>query len=36
VGWGVVGGLAIFQALMLLNAVVALIGYQRAEADANA
>jgi hypothetical protein len=36
VGWGVVGGLAIFQALMLLNAIVALIGYQRAEANANA
>ena len=25
-----------FQALMLLNAIVALIGYQRAEANANA
>jgi hypothetical protein len=36
VGWGVVGALAIFQGLMLLNAVVALIGYQRAEANANA
>jgi hypothetical protein len=36
IGWGVIGGLAIFQALMLLNAIVALIGYQRAEADANA
>ncbi len=36
VGWGVVGGLAVFQALMLFNAVVALIGYQRAEANTNA
>ena len=31
IGWGVVGALAIFQALMLLNAIVALIGYQRAD-----
>jgi uncharacterized membrane protein len=29
VGWGVVAGLALFQATMLLNAVVALIRYQR-------
>lgn len=36
IGWGVVGGLAIFQALMLCNAIVALIGYQRAEANTNA
>jgi hypothetical protein len=36
VGWGVIGGLAVFQALLLLNAVVALIGYQRAEAGARA
>ena len=36
VGWGVVGGLAVFQALMLFNAIVALIGYQRAEAAADA
>jgi hypothetical protein len=36
VGWGVVAGLAIFQAFMLLNAIVALVGYQRAEANANA
>ena len=28
-GWGVVGGLALFQALMLLNALVALLRYQR-------
>jgi hypothetical protein len=28
-GWGVIGGLALFQATMLLNAVVALIRYQR-------
>jgi hypothetical protein len=31
VGWGAIGGLAVFQALLLLNAVVALIGYQRTE-----
>ena len=30
VGWGVVAGLALFQATMLMNAVVALIRYQRA------
>jgi hypothetical protein len=29
VGWGVVAGLALFQATMLANAVVALIRYQR-------
>lgn len=29
VGWGVIGALAVFQGLLLLNAVVALIGYQR-------
>lgn len=28
-GWGVVAGLAMFQALLLLNAVVSLIHYQR-------
>ena len=28
-GWGVVAGLAIFQALLLLNALVSLIRYQR-------
>jgi hypothetical protein len=28
-GWGVVGGLALFQALMLVNALVALLRYQR-------
>ncbi len=33
-GWGVIGGLAIFQALMLLNSIVALIGYQRSEGSA--
>ena len=30
-GWGVVGGLALFQATMLFNAVIALIRYQRQE-----
>lgn len=30
-GWGVIGGLALFQALMLLNALVALLRYQRQE-----
>lgn len=29
-GWGIIGGLAVFQAAMLVNAIVALIGYQRA------
>jgi hypothetical protein len=29
VGWGVISGLAIFQALLLLNAIVALARYQR-------
>ena len=28
-GWGVIGGLALFQALMLTNALVALLRYQR-------
>jgi hypothetical protein len=28
-GWGVIGGLALFQALMLVNALVALLHYQR-------
>jgi hypothetical protein len=37
IGWGVIGALAIFQALMLLNAIVALLGYQRAtDGSANA
>jgi hypothetical protein len=31
VGWGIIGGLAVFQAAMLVNAIVALIGYQKAE-----
>jgi dipeptide/tripeptide permease len=31
VGWGTIAGLAIFQALMLVNAIVALIGYQRSD-----
>ena len=31
VGFGVIAGLAIFQAAMLVNAVVALVHYQRAE-----
>ncbi|HVA75637.1 MAG TPA: hypothetical protein VNF71_13845 [Acidimicrobiales bacterium] len=30
-GWGVIGGLAVFQALMLANALVALLQYQRRE-----
>ena len=29
VGWGVVAGLALFQAAMLLNAIVSLVHYQR-------
>ena len=33
-GWGVVGGLALFQALMLVNALVALLRYQRRQLDA--
>jgi hypothetical protein len=28
-GWGVIAGLALFQALMLVNALVALLRYQR-------
>jgi len=28
-GWGIIAGLAVFQAAMLVNAIVALIGYQR-------
>jgi hypothetical protein len=32
VGWGVIGGLAVFQALMLVNAIVALIAFQRSDA----
>lgn len=31
IGWGVIAALAIFQAAMLVNAIVALIGYQRSE-----
>lgn len=31
VGWGVVAGLAVFQGLMLVNAIVALISYQRSD-----
>ena len=31
VGWGVIAGLAAFQALMLANALVALLQYQRRE-----
>jgi hypothetical protein len=30
-GWGVVAGLAMFQALLLLNALISLIHYQRQE-----
>ena len=33
-GWGVVGGLAVFQALLLINSIVALIAYQRSEENA--
>jgi hypothetical protein len=29
VGWGIIAGLALFQASMLVNAIVALIGFQR-------
>lgn len=29
VGWGVMGGLALFQATMLINAIIGLIRYQR-------
>lgn len=29
VGWGVIGGLAVFQATMLFNAIIALLRYQR-------
>jgi hypothetical protein len=32
-GWGVVGALAVFQALLLLNAVVALWSYLRRQGD---
>jgi hypothetical protein len=30
-GWGVIAGLAVFQFLMLLNALVSLARYQRQE-----
>ena len=30
-GWGVIGGLALFQLLMLLNALIALLRYQRSQ-----
>jgi energy-converting hydrogenase Eha subunit G len=36
VGWGVIAGLALFQATMLLNAVIALIRYQRAQVQGGA
>lgn len=29
IGWGVVGGLAMFQAVLLVNAVIVLLAYQR-------
>ncbi|MDQ2754385.1 MAG: hypothetical protein M3R71_02420 [Actinomycetota bacterium] len=32
-GWGVVGGLVIFQILLLLNSIVALLIYQRSHLD---
>jgi dipeptide/tripeptide permease len=36
-GWGTIAGLAIFQLLMLVNAAVALISYQRSDgSDVNA
>jgi hypothetical protein len=31
VGWGIIAGLAIFQALMLVNAIISLIAYQRSD-----
>jgi drug/metabolite transporter (DMT)-like permease len=31
VGWGVIGGLALFQVMMLINALVALLRFQRQE-----
>jgi hypothetical protein len=34
VGWGVVAGLALFQGVMLLNAVVSLLRYQRTQMTA--
>jgi hypothetical protein len=33
-GWGVVAGLALFQAAMLLNAIVSLVHYQRQDIGA--
>jgi hypothetical protein len=33
-GWGVVAGLALFQAAMLLNAIVSLVRYQRQDIGA--
>jgi hypothetical protein len=33
VGWGVIAGLALFQALMLLNAIIALARYQRQQVN---
>ncbi|MDQ6839249.1 MAG: hypothetical protein M3137_13210 [Actinomycetota bacterium] len=35
-GWGVIGALAAFQAMLLLNAIVALVRYQREEATSDA
>jgi hypothetical protein len=32
-GWGVIAGLALFQAMMLLNAVIALARYQREQVN---
>jgi hypothetical protein len=32
-GWGVIGGLALFQFLMLINAIVALLQFQRRPID---
>lgn len=33
VGWGVIAGLALFQALLLVNAIVALINYTRMDPE---
>ena len=34
VGWGVVAGLALFQGVMLLNAIISLLRYQRTQMHA--
>jgi hypothetical protein len=35
-GWGVIGGLAVFQMMLLLNSLVALLRFQRAGGGADA